>query len=131
MKKYIFKPFQTRGGYYIYDRSVDTFFRVSEDEFVDFQEIENGKCDPDTSQTFLKYQSAGYLYENCVRCIEHPDLKLIKYYADRHMQYMTLQITQNCNLRCEYCIYSGAYDHQRTHSSKRMSLDTTTFSASL
>jgi uncharacterized protein len=33
---------------------------------------------------------------------------------------LILQVTQSCNLRCEYCIYSGEYK-QRTHSQRQMS----------
>ena len=29
-------------------------------------------------------------------------------------------ITEQCNLRCTYCCYSGAYEHNRSHSSKEM-----------
>ena len=35
---------------------------------------------------------------------------------------MTLQVTQNCNLRCSYCPYSGGYE-QRSHNNQRMSFD--------
>lgn len=34
-------------------------------------------------------------------------------------QHLMLQVTQQCNLRCEYCAYSGMYDN-RVHSNKRM-----------
>ena len=34
-----------------------------------------------------------------------------------------LQVTQNCNLRCEYCVYSGSYIN-RVHTNKRMSFET-------
>lgn len=36
---------------------------------------------------------------------------------DLHM--LILQVTQNCNLRCKYCIYSGSYINRR-HNNKRM-----------
>jgi organic radical activating enzyme len=36
---------------------------------------------------------------------------------------MILQVTQQCNLRCQYCAYSGAY-YNRTHNSARMSFET-------
>ncbi len=29
-------------------------------------------------------------------------------------------ITEQCNLRCTYCCYSGAYEHNRSHSQKEM-----------
>ncbi len=35
------------------------------------------------------------------------------------MKTMILQVTQRCNLRCEYCIYSGDYKN-RSHTNKDM-----------
>lgn len=34
------------------------------------------------------------------------------------------ELTQNCNFRCEYCAYSGIYNPNRTHNSKKMSIET-------
>lgn len=36
---------------------------------------------------------------------------------------MILQLTQNCNLRCKYCVYSGGY-YNRKHNNKRMDWET-------
>ena len=35
-----------------------------------------------------------------------------------------LEITQECTLRCEYCVYSGNYEKTRTHSDCHMTMDT-------
>lgn len=35
-----------------------------------------------------------------------------------------LNITDSCNMRCKYCIYSGSYEGRRKHSSKNMSWHT-------
>lgn len=35
--------------------------------------------------------------------------------------HLTLNVTEQCNFRCRYCLYSGAYEDQRTHSAVRMS----------
>lgn len=32
-----------------------------------------------------------------------------------HIRQLTLEVTQDCNLRCKYCVYSGNYDDRRTH----------------
>ena len=32
-------------------------------------------------------------------------------------------ITEQCNLRCTYCCYSGSYEGNRTHSNKSMSTE--------
>lgn len=37
---------------------------------------------------------------------------------------MGLGITEDCNFRCKYCIYSGKYSSERTHSTKKMSFNT-------
>ena len=34
---------------------------------------------------------------------------------------LVLELTQQCNFRCMYCIYSGAYRFERSHSDTRMS----------
>lgn len=38
-----------------------------------------------------------------------------------HIQAVILEITQECTLRCDYCIYSGNYEGSRTHSDTHMS----------
>lgn len=37
----------------------------------------------------------------------------------------TIEVTQQCNLRCKYCCYSGEYDNRRTHTSVELSEDNT------
>ena len=39
------------------------------------------------------------------------------------LRQIVLQVTQNCNLRCSYCAYSGSY-YNRTHTNKRMRVET-------
>ena len=39
-----------------------------------------------------------------------------------NIRQLILQVTQNCNLRCKYCVYSGSYVN-RTHTKKRMSFE--------
>lgn len=39
-----------------------------------------------------------------------------------NLRQLILQVTQNCNLRCKYCVYSGSYVN-RTHTKKRMSFE--------
>ena len=37
---------------------------------------------------------------------------------------LTLEVTEACNLRCKYCVFSGGYENNRQHSSGKMSLST-------
>lgn len=36
------------------------------------------------------------------------------------MHYLRLEVTQRCNLRCDYCFFSGQFDMHREHSSESM-----------
>lgn len=38
-----------------------------------------------------------------------------------NLKQMTLCVTQNCNLRCSYCVYSGQFQNFRTHKNISMS----------
>ena len=35
---------------------------------------------------------------------------------------LVLEVTQQCNFRCEYCVFSGHYFNERTHTDLRMEL---------
>jgi len=39
------------------------------------------------------------------------------------LQQLIFQVTQNCNLRCKYCIYGGSYENERKLSQKRLSFE--------
>lgn len=40
-----------------------------------------------------------------------------------HLSHFTIEITQQCNLRCSYCCYSGEYRGRRKHNSKEIPFD--------
>ena len=52
--------------------------------------------------------------------IIHPDTYDINSILRGSIFNLILQVTQNCNLRCSYCAYSGQY-YNRSHSNKTMS----------
>lgn len=37
--------------------------------------------------------------------------------------HLVLVVTENCNLRCGYCVYGGSYTYERQHSTRRMSAE--------
>lgn len=41
-----------------------------------------------------------------------------------HISMFTIEMTQQCNMRCTYCCYSGEYRDRRAHNSKEISFDT-------
>lgn len=65
----------------------------------------------------------GYLSSNKVKEIKHPSIPNVQPFLNRKLIRLVLQVTQNCNFRCKYCVYSNDNINQRSHSNKKMSLD--------
>jgi uncharacterized protein len=138
MKPFVHK-FRTAKYCYIYDVNTNRVFRVKETTFelIDQQKLD----DPKT----LKYHYPQYSME----LIEGSLLEILdarkKGFNSSHRpkkmvfgngtpiedlcsiskhQHLILNVTEKCNLRCSYCVYSGKYTGKRTHSEKQMSLET-------
>lgn len=123
MEQIIYRCFKTLKNYYIFDRHTNTIFPVTESEYKVFEDYLHGKNSDKTQEVLKKYQQLGLLRENQVTKIEHPSYKWVGHYAEHRLEGLTLQVTQQCNLRCSYCAYSGLY-YNREHSSERMSVET-------
>lgn len=52
--------------------------------------------------------------------------KNLKSFIQMNLCKLSLGITEQCNLRCEYCSYSGKYFKERVHSNKFMSFEVAT-----
>lgn len=120
MKNIIFNTLKTYGGYYIYDRHTNSILNVPKEEYLEFKAIQNGTLEAENSALIKKYQQQGLFIPNIVEKIEHPKTHMLEYHVNNRLSQLILQVTQQCNLRCEYCAYSGIYANNRTHSNKRM-----------
>lgn len=120
----IFKTFRTYKNPYVYDRHTNSIVTLTEDEYCELAQVERGELLAEQSTVIRKYQESGLFTPNVVEKIEHPGTAIVEQYLKTRMKQLTLQVTQQCNLRCEYCIYSGIYDRNRMHANQRMSLET-------
>jgi uncharacterized protein len=48
----------------------------------------------------------------------------IKHNLSTQLSQLVLNITEQCNMRCKYCIYSGKYPYERVHQNQHMTLKT-------
>lgn len=119
----IFKGIKTPRNSYIYDRGRNAILAVSDSEYEELEQLQKGLVKEEDSKVLKKYQKEGFLCPNKVTRIEHPCSGVLGHYLRNHVEKLTLQVTQRCNLRCEYCIYSGNYDN-RKHSDLDMSFET-------
>lgn len=121
MEKVHIRCFRTPGGNYFYDRFTDSVVGVTEQEYTKLLQVEKQqKVSSDSS--LKRFIDNGLLQEASVSKIEHPETYNIKYLTECRLEDLILQVTQQCNLRCGYCAYSGNY-YNREHSNQRMSWD--------
>ena len=122
-KSIIFRTFRTYRKNYVYDRHMNAVIAVDEDEFNELRKVEKAELAAEKSAVIAKYQKEGLFKPNVVEKIWHPQTDIVEHHTEKKLQQLTLQVTQQCNLRCEYCIYSGIYDGNRTHANKRMNFE--------
>lgn len=114
--------FMTPLGFYVYDVNTAQILKVSQ-EVYRYLEDPNENIDTCKLHEISTLIEDGFLKTNRVTVTEHPFTELLPFALQTHINNMILQVTQNCNLRCEYCIYSGNYN-TRGHSNKRMTFET-------
>ncbi|KHD13716.1 Cys-rich peptide radical SAM maturase CcpM [Clostridium butyricum] len=117
--------FKTPGSYYIYDVNTNAILSVDKDvfDFLEYKMDSNTSKEVDWPSEIVEFIDNGFLSSNKIKEIEHSDTDLLPDILSNNVPRITLQITQQCNLRCKYCIYSGSYSN-RHHSKKNMSFET-------
>lgn len=122
MGKVIIKCFQTPKRKYFYDRFLNSVVAVNNQEYSILKNVEkSGELPQDSS--LKRFTDNGLLQEALVEEIEHPETTNLRFLSEHYLKNLILQVTQQCNLRCKYCAYSGNY-YNRSHSSQRMNLET-------
>lgn len=121
MGKIIIKCFETPRRKYFYDRHRNSVVAVNEREYQNLKEIEKTGVLPQ-NKVLERFTKNGLLQETHLEEIEHPDTESIKYLSQHGLNDLILQVTQQCNLRCNYCVYSGNY-YNRTHTAQRMDFE--------
>lgn len=119
----IIKCFCTPKGFYVYDRHTGSLLAVSEAEYHCFKQIETGETSPEAEAVLNKYRRFGMFKDNYIKILKHPETEYLDHLAEHRMEQLVLQVTQECNLRCGYCVYSGLYGDNRTHKEKHMSFE--------
>lgn len=119
----LFKMLKTNFHYYIYDVGSGMVLKISKTDYENLEEYEKGIYNDATIDTIKKYEKDGFLLEHIVEKAENSMTPFLCHMLNHNLRHLTLQVTQNCNLRCEYCVYSGNYQN-RVHTNKNMELHT-------
>ena len=120
------KLFKTIDCFYLFDVNTASIIRINEKVYDYLESILNGTVtyNKELQKQIDNLKARGFLKANDPNMeVSHPALSLVEESLDGNIGQLILQVTQNCNLRCKYCVYSGSYVN-RTHSNKRMSFET-------
>lgn len=126
------KPFihllSSSNGFYFFDVNKNEIVNVEKDVYDFLMKLTNEEevqPSEEVKKRVDELKKKEYLSSNTLKEIKHPESDNLKYHLDRHINQLTLQITQNCNLRCSYCAYSKSDNlGQRNHSNKEMTIET-------
>lgn len=110
--------FSCSTGYYLYDVNTDAILKINQSTYSKLRD----RNDKEENEQIRKLKKQGYLKSTRVQIAEHPATKILSSLYKHRINDLTLQVTQQCNLRCDYCVYSGKY-YTRTHANKRMSYE--------
>lgn len=140
--KFLYNVFKTsKGNKYLYDAITNKIFQIT-DTLYKYHDIilkvVGGDVSPELYRDHPEYNSIikecesinplidkGIPGRNEITKVEYPftnEEYLEKINSEIGM--LTLGMTEQCNLRCKYCVFSGHYPHARCHNENSMSLDT-------
>jgi uncharacterized protein len=126
--KPIISLFKTPNGYYFFDTNKDEVVSVGKEAFECLKSLlsDDEAVQLKTPPELLEYKTQGYLKsKSVVEEVKHVYTDHLDIFLERKLLKLTLQLTQACNLRCKYCVYSEENnERQRGHSHKKMSWET-------
>ena len=121
--------YTTPFGHYFYETNRNEILRISPTLYNYLYALQHNltssSVDKPTLDEYEGLVNAGYLSGSRISSVRHSMTDQVEELLSRKIDKLTLQVTQNCNLRCSYCIYSYDSNHdQRSHSQKSMTLQT-------
>lgn len=103
------KLIKTVRGKYIYDSNLNKVYKTGQAEWEILQKYDEGYISESENHTVKYLLDRGIGISNRVKKIQNPMADMIEDILENDLQLLILQVTQNCNLRCEYCVYSEDY----------------------
>ncbi|HDH03919.1 MAG TPA: radical SAM protein, partial [Candidatus Campbellbacteria bacterium] len=133
----LIKKFRTEKNYYIYDTWTNEILKVHKD-FWNY--LDDGEKNNQQQSIKTKISNSEEVLNEINRAKEKGYLstdrpEVATYYGWDHwkenvrnevlnnLKQLSLNVTEICNFRCDYCVYSDHYKKTRNHSLKRMPWD--------
>ncbi|MEG1513355.1 MAG: Cys-rich peptide radical SAM maturase CcpM [Clostridia bacterium] len=115
----VYKTFVAGNDHYVYDRNRNTILKLDETQFNAL----NSEHVEDACAVIEHFQEHGFLEESRLEEIENPGTRYLKELTGQQLTQLILQVTQDCNLRCSYCVYVNECYKNRKHAKRQMSFE--------
>ncbi len=132
-----------KSKYYIYDIPSNVIVEVNKAVYDMIEEFRPNGKNPEFPQfksiepkyrLKMEYQDIRNSYDEISHAIKDHKLFTFKMPAslrmnrpdsclDNSLGQLILNVTERCNMRCSYCVYSGKFSYERTHSDKMMNAE--------
>lgn len=129
MGKPFIKLLHTINAGYFYDVNRNQLVDISEESYQYLQDLLADKEVGTEPEEITYLRQSGYLSDHHVEKIEHPYSQYLEDMLNRNCRKITLQVTQNCNFRCRYCVYSNDNQNSQRHHSNKVMTEETAFKA--
>lgn len=74
-------------------------------------------------EKWIKINKAFFNYDRNLPKLSYTKSQYLKEISNRVVAQLTLCVTEDCNLRCKYCVYSGEYKYERMHNKNYMNFN--------
>lgn len=119
--------FKTKNNYYMFDVNTNAIKKVSKEFVATFNKqdkLNMKSCSKKVRNEYNDLIAKGLMCNNQIKKIQYNMTSEDKSRLTRGMHLMILQVTQSCNLRCSYCIYTDNNGIGRFHNNISMSKET-------
>lgn len=125
--------FKTKQKCYFYDTGTGKVCECDNNEYEllntlinknDYQKattmLEENKYLEAIENVFVLYKNENMFQDRGISFFEFPTKKDIDVSMERGIRQIILEVTEQCNLRCKYCIYNEGFERNRNFSTKKM-----------
>ena len=124
------KLFRTNSNCYFYDTGTGKVVQMEQIVYELLEKFFAGKNETlirsEELAEFLEVSAKEHLFQapKITQLYDRGFYEKLPYQVNQNVQQVILEVTGNCNLRCEYCIYNEGYEENRNFNSENMSKET-------
>lgn len=126
----VIKMFVHNNQYYVYDTYINKVLELDKALWCEVRKLQlvglktyRQMPNSDNKMVVMDLINKGFFCTGIIRRIEHYENDYIQDLIDRHLRYLQLQVTRDCNFMCRYCTFASNNTIERNHISEYMQWD--------